>query len=157
MVGKQVGERPESSPTGNYSARLQVSEASPQVFEKRLIIQDARRESIVVDLPIERSASIVWCSGKNKAVVIDSFASNENRLIIIDLDAGVREVIDRQTVQKFDSNALALQKYSHVYFRNVRWINSKVVACKVEMFDPVTDNVPSNESAVLEIPIPVRD
>lgn len=154
VVEKDVEQRARHSPSGRFSAELEVSEVSPQGVEKRLILRNSRTDKMVMDYPVERHASIVWSSGEDKAVIIDSFASNQNRLIIIDLEGGGQEVVDRETAERFDSNAARLQKYSHVYFRHVRWRRKGRLVCEVEIFNPIINGVPANASVPLEIQFP---
>jgi hypothetical protein len=140
-----------TSPSGHYAVTLENSKSG---LEKSLIVRENSTKRVVVEYQVERGASLVFSPSEETVVVVDNFASNENRLSIFDLKTNYCQMVGREIGQLDPASRDTMLQYSHVYFRDVRWMGNDTITCFVDVYDPLLPNV--GKPSMLSLTTPVK-
>jgi hypothetical protein len=138
------------SPSGRYAGAFEDSDLE---FAKRLVVRDQTTKQVLVNYQVERDAVLVFSPSEERVVVIDNFASNENRLCIFDLRTNHCQVVGREIGQLDPASRHTMLQYSHVYFRDLQWLGNDIITCIVDVYDPLFPNVARSSTLSLTVPV----
>jgi hypothetical protein len=107
-------------------------------FGQTLLLRDHKTEDLVFSMQIQRNFECVWDPKERAIAILDNFASNENRLLIMDLQSGhTLLTATRESVS--GATAGMSIKYGHVYFEKPKWRADFALSCYIEMYDPISE------------------
>jgi len=104
---------------------------------RTLVIRRRNETASIFKLPIRRDVKLVWEPAENAVGIIDEFASNENRLIVVGLPKGnTLAEVSRLNIGKWGLDGT---NYSHVYIGSLKWERGNLLA-DVEMYNRLSDS-----------------
>ncbi len=150
--------QPSRSPSKLYRAYVSNGLDHLGEPEKRLVIVCARSQAKIYEQAIQRRPELVWSPDENMVAVIEGLEDNENRIIVVRLPTGEREMeVSRDNARTLDSKSPSTQLYSHVYFSNVKWSNGRQFSATIDAYDPFWPNVPEISTARCDFVVAQRE
>ncbi len=150
--------QPSRSPSKLYRAYVSNGLDHLGEPEKRLVIVSARSQARIYEQAIQRRPELVWSPDENMVAVIEGLEANENRIVVVRLPTGEREMeVSRDNARTLDSKSPSVQLYSHVYFSNVKWSNRRQFSATIDACDPFWPNVPETSTARCDFVVGQRE
>jgi hypothetical protein len=145
-----------SSTNGKYVARMSYYGNHPE--EKRILeIVSRDNGSPIFECVVERNVKFSWSPDGDAVSLVDNFASNENRVHVVDLSQGQTILlISRENAHIQASTVPAPVNYSHVYFSDIKWIGRNKIRLAIEMYNSLSAEVPNSYSGSYDVELSRR-
>ncbi len=101
-------------------------------------------------MSVERDVSVFWSPLGDECALLDCYASNESRVLVVDVAAGKLFLeINRANLSDRMHTVPETRDYSHFALSHFKWVSPTEFAVHVFMYDPLTNSVKRSYRGVL--------